>query len=117
MISSPPLPAWLHTAPFAVTVCDRDGLVLYMNRRACESFAADGGEKLVGSNLLDCHPEPARSKLRRMLEEGTANIYTIEKDGVRKLIYQVPWHDDGVYGGFIELSLEIPWEMSHLVRS
>jgi PAS domain-containing protein len=117
MISGPTLPTWIHTAPFAVTVCDRDGIIQYMNRHACEILAADGGEKLVGSNLLDCHREPARSKLRRMLEEGTANIYTIEKKGARKLIYQVPWHDNGAYGGFIELSLEIPWEMPHFVRS
>jgi PAS domain-containing protein len=117
MIFDPKLPSWIQVAPFAATVCDRDGIIQYMNRRACEIFASDGGEKLVGSNLLDCHPEPARSKLRHMLEEGNANIYTIEKSGVRKLIYQVPWHDDGAYGGFIELSLEIPWEMPHFVRT
>ena len=117
MATGPTLPAWIHAAPFAVTVCDRDGTIEYMNRRACAIFAADGGEKLMGTNVLDCHPEPARSKLRRMLEEGTANIYTIEKNGVRKLIYQVPWHEDGAYSGFVELSLEIPWEMPHFVRS
>jgi PAS domain-containing protein len=117
MISGPILPMWIQAAPFAVTVCDRDGIVQYMNRRAGDIFASQGGEKLIGSNLLDCHPEPSRSKLRRMLEEGKANIYTIEKGGVRKLIYQVPWHDNGAYCGFLELSLEIPWEMPHFIRS
>jgi PAS domain-containing protein len=110
-------PAWVHAAPFAVTVCDPDGKICYMNLRACEVFAADGGERLIGSNVLDCHPEPARSKLRRMLEKGESNIYTIEKNSVRKLIYQAPWHEGGVYCGFMELSLEIPWETPHFVRT
>lgn len=117
MMTNPALPIWIQAASFAVTVCDREGIIQYMNRRACDIFAAEGGERLVGSNVLDCHPEPSRSKLRRMLQEGEVNIYTIEKNGVRKLIYQVPWHDNGAYGGFLELSLEIPWEMPHFVRS
>jgi len=42
---------------------------------------------------------------------------TFEKDGVKKLIYQCPWFEDGKYAGFVELSLEIPFEMEHFVRS
>ncbi len=41
---------------------------------------------------------------------------TIEKQGIKKLIYQSPWYVDGRYGGFVELSLEIPAVMPHFVR-
>ena len=51
-----------------------------------------------------------------MLASGQANIYTIEKAGQRKLIYQAPWYIDGAYAGFIELALPIAEGMSHFVR-
>jgi hypothetical protein len=51
-----------------------------------------------------------------MLESGRANVYTIQKNGRRKLIYQSPWYRDGKYAGLVELSLEIPWEMPHFNR-
>jgi hypothetical protein len=66
---------------------------------------------------LDCHPEPARTKLADMLEARVTNVYTIEKNGMHKLIYQVPWTVDGDYRGLVEISLEIPAEMPHFIRS
>lgn len=108
--------AWVKEFPGAVTVCDAQGIILEINDKAIEAFEAEGGVRLLGANLLDCHPEPARSKLRRLLETHQANVYTIEKRGVRKLIYQTPWYRDGQFAGLVELSLEIPWEMPHLIR-
>jgi len=87
-----------------------------MNQHAVEMFQAQGGESLIGQNLLDCHPEPARTRLRQMLESGKANIYTIEKKGKKEFIYQSPWYKDGVYAGFVELVLDIPFEMPHFIR-
>jgi len=107
---------WVKEFPGAVTVCDRDGVVLAMNDRAAAGFAADGGRALVGTNVLACHPEPARAKLAKMLASGEANVYTIEKDGVKKLIYQAPWYRDGAYAGFVELSLVVPFALPHFVR-
>ena len=107
---------WTKEFPGAITVCDAEGTVLSMNARACRTFERDGGAALVGRNVLDCHPGPAREKLRAMLERGERNAYTIEKNGVRKLIYQSPWYRDGTYAGFVELSLEIPAELPHFVR-
>lgn len=107
---------WLKEFPGAITVCDATGIVLEMNDKAVEVFRDDGGEKLIGSNLLDCHPEPARAKLERLMQTRQANVYTIEKNGVKKLIYQTPWFQDGQYRGFIELAIEIPTQMPHFVR-
>ncbi len=107
---------WLKEFTGAVTVCDKDGVILSLNDRALRVFATDGGAALIGTNVLDCHPEPSRTKLRSMLAAGRTNVYTIEKCGLKKLIYQSPWTENGVYAGFVELSLEIPFDMPHFVR-
>ena len=107
---------WIKELPGAVTVCDAEGRIVEMNEKSRDVFAADGGGKLVGANVLDCHPEPSRSKLRNMMAERRTNVYTIRKNGKKKLIYQAPWYKDGVYAGFVELSLEIPWDLPHFNR-
>ncbi len=108
---------WVEELPVAVTVCDREGIILEMNDRAAKAFEVDGGKALIGRNVLDCHPEPARAKLKQLLEEGKTNVYTIEKRGLKKLIYQAPWYEAGRYRGFVELLLEVPREIPHFVRS
>ena len=109
---------WIQEFPAAITVCDAEGIILEMNDKAAKTFAADGGQKLIGSNMLDCHPEPARTKTERLLSSRERNVYTIEKNGVKKMIYQSPWFKNGEYAGFVELSLEIPFgEIPHFVRA
>ena len=108
--------AWIREFPAAITVCDTEGTILAMNEKSCSTFKDDGGENLIGTNLLACHPEPARAKVSVLLESGLPNVYTIEKAGVKKLIFQSPWYDKGKYAGFVELSLPIPQEMPHFVR-
>jgi PAS domain-containing protein len=106
-------PDYFNEFPAAIEVCDRDGTLLYVNDLAAATLAP---RDQLGTNILDCHPEPARTKFAEMLASGQANIYTIEKAGQRKLIYQAPWYVDGVYAGFVELALPIPAEMPHFVR-
>jgi len=107
---------WDKEFPGAVTVCDTEGRILEMNQRSREVFAADGGDRLIGTNVLDCHPEPSRSKLRGMMADKRTNVYTIQKNGRKKLIFQAPWYRDGSYAGFVELSLEIPRDLPHFNR-
>ncbi len=108
--------AWMKEMKVSITVCDAGGVILEMNDRACETFAKDGGGDLVGQSVLDCHPEPARSKLKQILDEGLTNCYTIEKNGARKLIYQAPWYEGGRYMGLVELAIELPGEVPHFIR-
>lgn len=107
---------WVREFPAAITVCDPAGIILEMNERSIATFASDGGAGLIGRNVLDCHPEPSRTQLAGLLASGQSNAYTIEKNGVRKLIYQSPWYEAGEYRGFVELSLVIPAELPHRVR-
>ena len=108
--------AWIEEFPGSITVCDRAGIILEMNAKSAETFKKEGGKDLIGSNLLDCHPEAARAKLEKMMETRQANVYTIEKKGVKKLVYQTPWYQNGQYMGFVELIVEIPFQMPHFVR-
>ncbi|KGN90352.1 diguanylate cyclase [Porphyromonas crevioricanis] len=107
---------YFDKADLAITICDKDGIILEMNEQS-RRVNLKPEQELVGSNVLDCHPEPARSMLEKMMREQTKNAYTIEKGDVKKLIYQIPWYDEnGAYAGFAELSMVIPFEMPHKIR-
>ena len=108
--------SWVHEFAGAITVCDPAGVILELNEKAARSFQEQGVAKLIGTNMLDCHPEPARTKTRELLDTRRTNVYTIEKQGQKKLVYQAPWYQDGQYRGFVELVLEIPTDMPHFVR-
>jgi hypothetical protein len=111
-----PANAWFKEFPAAVTICDATGLIMEMNDKAALTFAEDGGRALIGKSVFECHPEPARSQLKELMDKRQRNVYTIEKDGLKKLIYQSPWFVNGEYSGFLEISMEIPVEMPHFVR-
>lgn len=108
--------SWVKEFSGAVTVCDTEGIILEMNDKALAAYSKYGGEALVGTNVLDCHPEAACAKLEKLMATQRANTYTIEKGGVRKLIHQFPWYSEGEYRGFVELTIEIPSDMPHFVR-
>ncbi len=108
---------WIKEFYGAITLCNEKGTIIYMNDKAIKTFENDGGEKLIGTNILDCHPEPSKTILKNLIEERKVNAYTIEKNGVKKLIYQSPVFEKGNYSGFIELSLEIPNELPNFIRT
>ena len=107
---------WFNEVPFAVTVCNKEGIILEMNEKSAVTFVKDGGKELVGKSLLDCHPEKARQQILEMMRSESVNVYTIEKNGKKKLIYQSPWYQNGIFGGLVELSIELPDEIPHFVR-
>lgn len=99
----------------AITVSDKEGNILDMNQKSAD--VNSHGVKIIGNNLFNCHPERAAKILSELYATQRLNAYTIEKNGVKKLIYQTPWYDKGEYAGIIEFSLEIPFEMPHYVRT
>ena len=108
---------WMNGIDVAITVCDCEGIIVYMNDQAVQIFSADGGKSLLGKNLWDCHPEAAKEKIRRIMATGASNSYTIEKNGVKKLIHQTPWRENGELRGLVEFSLVIPLLLPHFIRS
>jgi transcriptional regulator with PAS, ATPase and Fis domain len=108
---------WLDGMDAAVTVCDRDGVILYLNARAAESFKDQGGVELVGKSLFDCHLEESNRKIRQMLADGSTNAYTVEKNGKKKFVRQAPWRKDGVCRGLVEIVAPVPFEIPNIVRN
>ena len=108
---------WMDEFGGAITVCNTEGIIVYLNDFSIRQFKKYGGEKLLGSNLLDCHPEPSKTKLREMLKEPTENTYTTEKNGVKKVITQKPWMENGTFCGVVELSFELPVDVDNKIRS
>jgi hypothetical protein len=107
------VPDWTREFPGAITVCDADGTILSMNDAALALFADDGGAKLIGTNVLDCHPEPSRTKLLGMLREGASNTYTVRSKGKKKLITQQPYFCEGRFAGIVEISFVLPDPLPH----
>lgn len=107
---------WSDNVPFAITVCDTKGIVLEMNEKSALTFSKDGGKILIGKSLLDCHSERSKTMILEMMQSEKVNIYTIEKNGQKKLIYQCPWYAEGRMAGLVELSLELPNDIPHYVR-
>lgn len=111
------LPDWAYGMNCAVTVCDADCRIIYMNERSRETFAARGGANLIGHNLMEYHNDRSREIIRRLLDEGGTNAYTIEKKGLRKMIYQTAWRQsDGTVGGLVEISIILPDTLPHYIR-
>ena len=107
---------WQKNFPGAITLCDKDFIIIYMNEKAINTFKEDGGEKLIGKNLLECHNEKSKLEILKIRDSGEPKAYTIEKKGIKKLIYQAPLFGNSEYSGMVELSLEIPFDMSHFKR-
>ena len=108
--------AWIEELGAAVTVTDERGTIVAMNARASETFAKDGGRALVGRSVFDCHPAHTQAKLRGLYEQQQSNHYTISKAGLKKIIHQLPWFQNGVFAGFLEISIPIPEGMEHFDR-
>ena len=107
---------WFEKLDGNVIVCDAKGIIIYMNETAIRNYEKDGGAGLIGQNLMDCHNENSRRIIREIMTTHQKNVYTIEKRGKKKLIYQTPWMDGDVFKGIVEISLEIPFEMPHYKR-
>lgn len=110
------LARWADEVDYAVTICDKDCRIIYMNQRSRQTFCKNG-EDLIGKDLMACHPPHAQATIRRLLSEGGSNCYTITKQGVNKLIFQSAWKIDGEIAGLVETPMVIPPDAKHFVRS
>ena len=107
---------WIDKLEGNVIVCDEKATVIYMNERAISSYEKEGGTSIIGRNLMDCHNAISQQKIREIMMTHQKNVYTIEKKGKKKIIYQSPWFCDDEFRGIVEFSLEIPFEMPHFIR-
>jgi transcriptional regulator with PAS, ATPase and Fis domain len=111
-----PIDKWTDQIAVAVTITDAKGTITEMNPASIATFAADGGAKLIGSDVLACHPEPSRSQLASMYRTPKPNHYTIRKNGQRKIIHQIPLSNEDGFQGYVEISIPIPDQLPHFDR-
>lgn len=107
---------WAKELNVAITVSDENGNIVEMNDKSVKTFQNYGGKNLIGKSLFACHNENSGNIIKELASEAKTNAYTIEKNGIKKLIYQTPWFENGEFKGLVELSLEIPENMPHFKR-
>ena len=110
------LPCWAEDLGCAITVCDAEFKIIYMNRRSRDTFLRPDRPELIGHNLLDYHQPASIEIMKSMMEGDHTNCYTVEKAGVKKIIFQTPWHQEGKVAGLVEISIPLPAEVPHKVR-
>ena len=82
-----------------VVLCDLNHTIVYMNQAAIEHYASQGGEKLLGKSLLNCHTPRAREIIEKTLswfaESPEHNlIYEFRNDEENKDVYTVALRND-----------------------
>ena len=107
---------WAKELPMAVTISDKSGIIIYMNDKSIETFANYGGEKIIGTELNKWHKPNSVEIINSMIKENKTNSYTISKNGVKKLIHQTPYYENGEYAGLVEFSIVLPENMPHFDR-
>ena len=105
---------WVKNFTAAITVCDQDGIVIYMNEKACKTFDKAGEKSMIGQSLFPCHKPESAEKIKYMLENNTTNNYTIEK--MASKTYLSKPMVGGKVAGMVEISMEIPFEMPNYKR-
>lgn len=108
------IPNWAHELPIAVTVTDAGANIIYMNDKSAATFEKYGN--IIGQSLYDCHSPASGVIIRKLLAEGGSNTYSIEKNGVKKLIWQSAWFTGGKISGLVEISIVLPENMPHHFR-
>ena len=83
----------------AVVLCSLDHTIIYMNQTACERYAKQGGEKLLGRSLLDCHNEHSREMIVKVLgwfakSKDNSIVYTFKNVKENKDVYMVALRDE-----------------------
>jgi hypothetical protein len=107
---------WVKELPAAITVCDREGIVIEMNDASAANYESAGEFDLIGRNIKDCHPAKAREILDAMFADGTLHMYSTRKNGIRRLICELPWYNGGEFFGFVEFAIVLPDEIPHYQR-
>ena len=91
----------------AVVICNLEHEIIYMNPAAVNNYAKWGGDKLIGSNILDCHNEESAEKICQVVDWFAADeshniIYTFYNEKQNKDVYMVALRDEGKLIGYYE---------------
>lgn len=92
----------------AVVICNTKHEIIYMNPAAIARYGKSGGEKLIGTSLLNCHNKKSNEMIEKTVEwfkKNTDNniVYTYRNEKENKDVYMVALRDDdGTLIGYYE---------------
>lgn len=92
----------------AVVICNTKHEIIYMNPAAIARYGKSGGEKLIGTSLLNCHSKKSNEMIEKTVEwlkKNTDNniVYTYRNKKENKDVYMVALRDDdGTLIGYYE---------------
>lgn len=91
----------------AVVICNLSHIIIDMNQAAIERYAKQGGEKLIGQSIMDCHNAQSREKMEQIVawfgESAAHNIvYTFYNEKENKDVYMVALRDGETLIGYYE---------------
>jgi len=107
---------WMATYPAEIMICDQNGTILEMSGVAIQMYAKEGGAEMIGRNVFEHHPAPARSQILKIVNQRRHVIYTTEQRGLKKLVSIAPWYRGGEYAGFALIVLDLPAQLPNLVK-
>jgi transcriptional regulator with PAS, ATPase and Fis domain len=86
-----------------ITVCDTNGLIVYMNKASQKMLEKYDSKNLIGKSLFDCHNSQSNEIIKGLIANEESNSYFTLKNGIKKFIHQTPWYVDGKISGLIEI--------------
>ncbi len=92
----------------AVVICNTKHEIFFMNPAAIARYGKSGGEKLIGTSLLNCHNKKSNEMIEKAVEwfkKNTDNniVYTYRNEKENKDVYMVALRDDdGTLIGYYE---------------
>ncbi len=91
-----------------VVICNLEHEIIYMNPAAIARYHKSGGDKLIGTSLLNCHNDRSCEIIKKVIawfEESTEHniIYTFHNTKENKDVYMVALRDEnGALIGYYE---------------
>lgn len=83
----------------AVVICNLQHEIIYMNPSAIKRYGKQGGEKLMGQSLLNCHGKESGKKIEQVVSwfSGSRDhnmVYTFHNEKENKDVYMVALRDE-----------------------
>lgn len=91
----------------SVVICNLEHEIIYMNPAAVINYAKHGGDKLIGTSILDCYNQESVEKIKRVADwfsesEEHNIVYTFHNEKQNKDVYMVALRDEGKLIGYYE---------------
>lgn len=83
----------------AIVICNLEHEIIYMNPTAILNYEKQGGNRLIGESLMECHNQESRSRIQKVVDWFAENeshniIYTFHNEKQNKDVYMVALRDE-----------------------